>query len=99
MRITPEQVAEIRRIVREALGDEATVRLFGSRLDDSARGGDVDLLIEVPGDIERPALIGAQLAGRVSRALHGRHVDVVLAAANLRPLPIHTIARQTGQLL
>jgi predicted nucleotidyltransferase len=44
MRLTFEQIATIRAIVAEFAGSDASVRLFGSRLDDAARGGDVVLL-------------------------------------------------------
>ena len=57
MRLTPVQVNTILTEVAEALGGEARVWLYGSRLQDGALGGDVDLLIEVAA---RPRL--AQLA-------------------------------------
>ena len=41
MRLNAEQTATIRRIVTENAGSDVEVRLFGSRLDDSARGGDI----------------------------------------------------------
>ncbi|MEW6168136.1 MAG: nucleotidyltransferase domain-containing protein [Pseudomonadota bacterium] len=77
-------------------GNRAEVRLFGSRTDDAARGGDVDLFVEVSSPIDRPALRSARLAARAIRALGGRRVDVVLAAPNLANLPIHDIARSSG---
>jgi hypothetical protein len=43
--------------------------------------------------------MAAQLAARVSRAMHGRKVDVVISAPNLMRLPIHDIAFQEGRLL
>lgn len=96
MRLTPQQVARIRAIVAEQAGPDAVVWLFGSRVDDTARGGDVDLFVEVPRPVDEPALLCARIAGRVSRALDERKVDVVLAAPNLMPLPIHDVARQEG---
>jgi predicted nucleotidyltransferase len=99
MRLTDEQANAIRRIAREEAGDDSSVRLFGSRLDDTARGGDIDLLVESTHPIEHPALFGAHLAGRLMRALGGRHVDVLLAAPNLKVLPIHAIAAREGLLL
>lgn len=98
MRLTAEQATAIRRIVREEAGDDVAVRLFGSRLDDDARGGDIDLLLQMPRPIESPALFSARIAARLIRALDGRHVDVVLAAPNLRTLPIHEHASE-GVLL
>lgn len=43
MRLTPPEVAAIKAAAREAFGEKAVVRLFGSRVDDSLRGGDIDL--------------------------------------------------------
>lgn len=96
MRLEPEHIAAIRAIVAEQAGDDATVRLFGSRLDDGARGGDVDLLVEIPHAVDAPAPLAARIAGRVSRLLDGRKVDVVLWAPNLMTLPIHETARREG---
>ena len=45
MRLQAASVETIRRVVRDEAGAHARVRLFGSRLDDAARGGDVDLLV------------------------------------------------------
>jgi hypothetical protein len=47
----------------------ARVRLFGSRLDDGAKGGDVDPMFELPEPVDNPALLAAQLSARISRAM------------------------------
>lgn len=96
MRLNPEQIEGIRQIVAEQAGSDARVRLFGSRLDDQARGGDVDLLVEIPWPVDDPAPLAARIAGRVGRLMGGRKVDVVLHAPNLRELPIHEVARREG---
>jgi predicted nucleotidyltransferase len=99
MRLSTEQIQTIRRIVGETAGAAARVRVFGSRLRDEAVGGDLDLLVELPSAVEHPAALSAKLATRISRSLHGRRVDVLLLAPNLRRLPIHDIALQEGQSL
>lgn len=99
MRLSNTQIATIRQVVLEQAGVAATVRLFGSRLDDAAKGGDVDLLVEIPSPVADPAPLAARIAGRISRALDSRKVDVVLAAPNLMSLPIHEVARREGCLL
>ena len=70
--------------------------LFGSRLDDNARGGDVDLLVEVDEPVDQPALLEAKLSAQVSKSMHGRKVDVIIKAPNLLELPIHSIALSEG---
>lgn len=99
MRLTQPQTLAIRRIVLEAAGPDARVRVFGSRLDDHARGGDLDLLLELAEPAANAALLAARISARVSRMMHGRKVDVVVSAPNLMRLPIHEIAFNEGQLL
>lgn len=96
MRLTASQVNTIRRVASEEAGAESVVRLFGSRLDAAARGGDIDLLLEIPYPVDNPALLSARLAARLMRALGGRHVDVLLAAPNLETFPIHELALAEG---
>jgi len=99
MRLTKEQIQIIRRLAGEIGGSQSRVRVFGSRLDDAAHGGDIDLMLELPEPVDNPALMSAQMAARVSRAMHGRKVDVLLSAPNLMRLPIHDAAFKEGQLL
>jgi len=99
MRLTDDQTQAIRQLARQVAGSQSRVRVFGSRLDDAARGGDLDLMLEVPDPVENPALMAAQMAARVSRVMHGRKVDVLLCAPNLMRLPIHDIAFKEGVLL
>lgn len=99
VRLTASQIDTIRRTVREEAGNEVVIRLFGSRIDDAARGGDIDLLVETTLPIDNPALFSARISGRRIRAFGGRRVDVVLSAPNLQRLPIHDIAESEGILL
>ncbi|MCM8624896.1 nucleotidyltransferase domain-containing protein [Accumulibacter sp.] len=99
MRLSPPQIEAIRLVVRQIVGENARVRVFGSRIDDLARGGDLDLMIELVDPVANPALVAAQIGARVSRVLDGRKVDVLLGAPNLRRLPIHEVAAREGILL
>lgn len=47
MRLTSEEIDAIRQAAAEAFGASVVVRLFGSRVDDARRGGDIDLHFEV----------------------------------------------------
>ena len=99
MRLNEYQARTIAQIARTLAGGSVQVRLFGSRLDDTARGGDIDLLIESPQPIEHPAVLAAQIEARLMLALGERKFDVLLAAPNLREQPIHTLARREGVVL
>jgi len=99
MRLTTSQIETIRQLARQVAGSQSRVRVFGSRIDDTAHGGDIDLMLELPEPVDNPALMAAQMSALVSRAMHGRKVDVLLSAPNLMRLPIHDIALKEGQLL
>jgi len=48
MRLTHTQIETIKSTAAAVLGEGVRVTLFGSRLDDHEKGGDVDLYIELP---------------------------------------------------
>lgn len=96
MRLTAAQVDAIRDGTARLAGRSARVWLFGSRVRDEARGGDVDLLLELDEAVAEPAQLSARLAALVSRAMYGRKVDVLIKAPNLKLLPIHAIALAEG---
>lgn len=96
MRLSPEQIAVIKAAVAEHFGDDATVTLFGSRVDDSKRGGDIDLLI-CPSSAAGDELFSrkVRLLAKLERSLGERKIDVVIEAQN-DPRPIVSIAHATG---
>ena len=96
MRLTPTQVEQIKQAAEQTFGPDARVWLFGSRVDDSKRGGDVDLMIETDQVVENHALTAARMAAKVSRNMHGRRVDVIIQAPGIPNQPIHQAARRQG---
>ncbi|WP_155998032.1 nucleotidyltransferase domain-containing protein [Thioalkalivibrio sp. ALMg13-2] len=99
MRLSPVHVKGIHEVVRRECGSSAHVRLFGSRLDDVWRGGDVDVLVELDAPVERLAVLSARLSTMLSRQLQERAVDVVLSAPNITRSPVHHTAEKEGRLL
>lgn len=92
MRIDRLQARQATAIVRHRLGDDAVVRLFGSRVDDSRRGGDVDLYVEVA----RPVALIDEVRCRSELAdLFGLDVDLIVNDGH-RDDPICRIAARTG---
>jgi hypothetical protein len=80
VRLNPLQVDLIVRTARQVLGPAVQVTLFGSRVQDHLRGGDVDLMMEVAQPVDTPAVLSARLASRLSRAMDGRKVERRLAS-------------------
>jgi len=99
MRLTEHQVQTIKQVVAIFAGECAQVALFGSRVDDDQKGGDVDLLVTLNDNVEHPAELSAKISARLMRLFQGRKVDVLLSAPNLKTLAIHSIAVQKGVLL
>ena len=50
MRLTEGQIERIKTIGRGVFGQDVRIFLFGSRTDDGAKGGDIDLFIETDDD-------------------------------------------------
>ncbi len=95
MRLTSDQIHAIQGTVKAVLGDGAIVSLFGSRLDDSRQGGDVDLLIEAqpePGLLDR-ARIKNQLEAQLQLP-----VDIVTTSPQL-PSAFARIAKNKSLVL
>jgi NADPH:quinone reductase-like Zn-dependent oxidoreductase len=57
------------------------VFLFGSRVDDSKRGGNIDLLVEIPEAIAPAELVRrrTRLVSRIYRLLDEQRIDIVIA--------------------
>ncbi|MEO1751802.1 nucleotidyltransferase domain-containing protein [Thiofaba sp. EF100] len=98
MRLTPEQADIIRQSVHTSFGPQARVWLFGSRVDDAKRGGDIDLLIQPPppwpgdADILRRKI---DFLVQLERQLGERKIDVVIEQPE-DTRPIVRIAHETG---
>lgn len=101
MRLTDQQRAIIRTTVAETFGAGADVWLFGSRVDDSKRGGDIDLLIETDQvDVDAIARAEISFLTKIQMKLGEQKIDVLLdyPSRKTRP-PIFSVAKQTGVLL
>lgn len=93
MRLSPENLALLQATVRRFFGTEAVAYLYGSRLDDQARGGDVDLFVETPLTVDYRRR--AQALAALEAALH-LPVDLLVKDAEDRDRPMHRIARLSG---
>ena len=99
MRLTPQQIDIIKAATAEVFGDDVEVRLFGSRLDDEIRGGDIDLLVEGEHEIEDKLMKMLTLTARLQLRLGDQPIDILVIDPTTPLNPVHRHAQQTAQAL
>ena len=95
MRLTQFEVSAIKQSAQEVFGANVEVFLFGSRVDDAKKGGDIDLYIkaETGNDLAHKIRFLVSLEQKIGE----QKIDVILALDHARP--IEQQARATGVLL
>lgn len=77
MRLTDYQIDRILSIARGIYGDAVRIYLFGSRINDEKRGGDIDLLIETD-DFQLTTLDNKiKYLSRLKLAIGDQKIDLV----------------------
>jgi predicted nucleotidyltransferase len=96
MRLSTDQIQAIRQAATATFGEGAAVWLFGSRVDDNKKGGDIDLLVRPPPPAaDQPFAKKIKMLGILERLLGERKIDLVVEQpADSRP--IVTVAHATG---
>jgi uncharacterized protein len=102
MRLSANQIQAIRQAATAAFGQGTSVWLFGSRVDDAKKGGDIDLLVCPQTQIASDAVVGQQtfmqkikMLTLLERHLGERKVDLVVEQPqDMRP--IVQVAHKTG---
>ena len=89
MRLSMEQVTTIQTIVRQELGDAVRISVYGSRLDDKRKGGDLDLLLETHERVDRLQRAGLKLRLEASLQIP---VDVMVYQTGAMPSAFQAIA-------
>jgi hypothetical protein len=96
MRLTSSQRQLVVATVHQQLGTQARVSLFGSRLDDSAKGGDVDILVESE---QQPSLLERARIKMILEAVLLLPVDVVTQKRGAQPTAFQRIAMEKSVVL
>ncbi len=92
MRLTKFEAEAIRTIVKENIRD-ADVYLFGSRVDDKKKGGDIDLLIISDDDVT--LRMRRKIYLELEDELGEQKIDIV-AANRKKPVPFAKLAMLEG---
>ncbi|MFW6368818.1 MAG: nucleotidyltransferase domain-containing protein [Spirochaetota bacterium] len=96
MRLTERQREEILRTAKEVFGDDASVTLFGSRVNDTERGGDIDLMITTDTDATTARQQKVRFLVRLKQRIGDRRIDVVLRTPDSPERDIHRVASAEG---
>ncbi len=100
MRVTTEQIKIFNVHARNCFGKDAVFWLFGSRVDDSKKGGDYDFFIETNLNdadkvIERKIKLLVELQGTAQ--FEDEKIDLVVKRrACAFEMPIYEVARREG---
>lgn len=96
MRLSEFEKQQILHTAREHFGDSARVSLFGSRVDNEARGGDIDLLICTDQSAAAARTQRVPFLVQLKRRIGDRRIDVVIQAPDSRRSSIHQAAASQG---
>ena len=102
MRLNDDQIQAIRQAATNAFGQGTSVWLFGSRVDDAKKGGDIDLLVcpqvrsaEDAAEPQQTFMQKIKMLTLLERYLGERKIDLVVEQAQ-DPRPIVEVAHKTG---
>ncbi|TXK93942.1 DNA polymerase subunit beta [Methylococcaceae bacterium CS1] len=97
MRLNVEEKNKIIQYAKVFFGNEANLYLFGSRVDDAKKGGDIDLFLESEEIIDMQTQI--QFLTAIYKDITQRKVDLLVKMPTSKNLTIYIIAKQEGILL
>ena len=96
MRLPSIEINAIKSETVQQFGADARVFLFGSRVDDSQRGGDIDLLVNLPQPQANKVCLALRMNARLQMRLGVQKIDIVLLDPQTAQLSIHHAALRTG---
>ncbi len=101
MRLTPKELLCILETFQKHFGKNDHLWLFGSRVDDTKRGGDIDLYIETTEtSVDRVYHSKIQFVTELWAQIGEQKIDIIInMLSNPTVLPIYKIAKETGVLL
>jgi len=96
MRLLPNYQKVISDTALKIFGESASVWLFGSRLDDSAKGGDVDLLIKLESPVANKDLLATKYNALLQMQLGLQKFDILVIDPSTTLKQIHQQALSKG---
>ena len=76
MRLSKREIEAILQVAEDIYGADVKVYLFGSRVDDSRRGGDIDLLVRTT-SAKKGILERVRMASRIKSLIGDQKIDII----------------------
>lgn len=76
MRLSKREIEAILQVAEDIYGTDVKVYLFGSRVDDSRRGGDIDLLVRTT-SAKKGILDRVRMASRIKSLIGDQKIDII----------------------
>jgi len=98
MRLSKSEINIIKSVACEVWGAKTTIYLFGSRTDDSKKGGDIDLFVDMAEEQEpkKTMLQKAEFLGKLDILLGEQKIDLLIKTPYNHHLPIIKTAQLNG---
>lgn len=97
MRLNNNEKNKIIECAKFYFGTRIKLYLFGSRVDDNKKGGDIDLYLETETRVDLQTQIN--FLTEIYKNITQRKVDLIIKMPNSKPLAIYKTAKQEGILL
>jgi predicted nucleotidyltransferase len=98
LRITKQEKDCLIHASCQSFGNNAEIWLFGSRVDDTKQGGDIDLYIET--DLETGTVAAKLEMQKLLWSVFGdQKIDILVRSRNRKASPMHEIAKSSGKKL
>ena len=97
MRLKEEEKDKIVLYAKKHFGNRIKLYLFGSRVYDNKKGGDIDLLIETEELIDMQTQI--KFLAAIYKNITQRKIDLLIKTPESQDLPIYKTAKKEGVLL
>ena len=94
MRLSKKEIQVILRVAKEIYGEGVEIYLFGSRINDEKKGGDIDLLVR--GSSERKGVLARiRMLARLKYFLGDQKIDIIIIGDH-EDSPVAREALMTG---
>lgn len=94
MRLNDIQIKKIVNLAKENFGDDIKLFLFGSRANDSLKGGDIDLMLETNEHIDMKIKI--EFLSKIFKYITERKIDLIIFDRTSIKSEIYKIAKKDG---